>query len=197
MDVSQPAGITGETDRWSTSCGWFDYDNDGLLDLYVCNYVQWSREIDLGQDFRLVGVGRAYGPPTAFSGTFPYLYHNEGDGTFSDVSAVMGVQVKNNDTGVPVAKSMGLAPIDINRDGWMDLIVANDTVQNFLFINEEGKRFKESGQVAGIAYDSKGSARGAMGIDTAHFRNGRLSTGKSPNNLSTIGVAIGLSLIHI
>ena len=191
VDVTKIAAIAGEVDRWSTSCGWFDYDNDGLLDLYVCNYVQWSREIDLGQDFRLVGVGRAYGPPTAFSGTFPYLYHNEGDGTFSDVSASMGVQVKNNDTGVPVAKSMGLAPIDINRDGWIDLIVANDTVQNFLFINEQGKRFKELGQVAGIAYDSKGSARGAMGIDTAHFRNGRLSNGKISNNLSTIGVAIG------
>ncbi|MDE0737498.1 MAG: CRTAC1 family protein, partial [Pirellulaceae bacterium] len=178
-------------DRWSTSSGWFDYNNDGLLDLYVCNYVQWSREIDLGQDFRLVGVGRAYGPPTAFSGTFPYLYRNDGNGKFSDVSASMGVQVKNNDTGVPVAKSMGLAPIDINRDGWIDLIVSNDTVQNFLFINQQGKRFKEMGQVAGIAYDSKGSARGAMGIDTAHFRNGRLDNGKVSSNLSTIGVAIG------
>ena len=195
VDITSTSGVAGDSSQWSTSCGWLDYDNDGWLDLYVCNYVQWSREIDLGQDFRIAGVGRAYGPPTAFSGAYPYLYHNEGDGTFKDVSAEMGIQVKNSDTGVPVAKSMGVAPIDINGDGWIDLIVANDTVRNFLFVNEKGKRFAEMGEVAGIAFDSKGSARGAMGIDTANFRNGTRAADSSsdagPLNLDTIGVAIG------
>jgi hypothetical protein len=170
-DVTERAGVAGEENAWGTSCGFFDYNNDGLLDLFVANYIRWSREIDSSQNFQLVGVGRAYGPPTAFEGSFPYLYRNDGGGKFTDVSAAAGIQVTNPATGVPMAKSMGIVLIDLDRDSWMDVIVANDTVQNFLFHNQQDGTFREIGALAGVAFDAAGDARGAMGIDAAYYRN--------------------------
>ncbi len=87
VDVTPKTAVGGSNNTWSSGAAFVDYDNDGKLDLFVCNYVAWSRENDLAQDFKLLGVGRAYGPPLAFAGTYPYLYHNNGDGTFTDVSA--------------------------------------------------------------------------------------------------------------
>ncbi|EMI58359.1 CRTAC1 family protein [Rhodopirellula sallentina] len=172
QDVTSDASVGGGDDAWSTSCGFLDYNNDGLLDLFVCNYVAWSKENDLSQDFTLDGETRAYGPPRAFSGTYSYLYKNLGDGSFEDVSASSGIQIRNDDTDVPLGKAMGLAPVDVNRDGWIDLIVANDTVRNFLFENNRDGTFSETGRLSGIAFDrSTGNARGAMGIDTAAFRD--------------------------
>ncbi|MDZ4685618.1 MAG: VCBS repeat-containing protein, partial [Planctomycetaceae bacterium] len=107
VDVTASAGVAGDDADWSSTAGWFDYNRDGKLDLFVCNYVKWSRDLDLAQEFRLVGVGRAYGPPFAFEGTFPRLYKNNGDGTFVDVSAMAGIQIKNPATEVPMAKSLG------------------------------------------------------------------------------------------
>lgn len=179
-DVTAEAGVRGSGQDWSTSCAWVDYDNDGKLDLFVCNYVRWSREIDLEVGYKLVGVGRAYGPPMNFEGAFCSLYHNDGNGRFTDVSAPAGIQVKNPVTGVPAGKSLGVAPVDLDGDGWMDLVVANDTVQNFVFHNEGNGTFKEIGAVSGIAFDSYGRARGAMGIDAARYRNDE-----------ALGVAIG------
>ncbi len=177
-DVTSEAGVAGDTTAWSTSCGFFDYDRDGLLDLYVCNYVDWSREKDLSQSFSIDGVNRAYGPPRAFGGTFPYLYHNIGSGKFQDVSEGAGVQVRNKTTGVPLGKGMGVVPTDVNGDSYLDLIVANDTVQNFLLINQKDGTFIESGELCGIAYDRDGNARGAMGIDAVAFRDdGTLAVG--------------------
>ena len=179
-DVTAQAGVAGSTAEWSTSATWIDYDNDGDLDLFVCNYVRWSREIDFEVDYRLVGIGRAYGPPMNFPGTFPYLYRNDGQGHFTDVSQQSGVQIKNPATGVPMAKSLGVAPVDINGDHWIDLVVANDTIQNFVFTNQHDGTFKENGARAGIAFDSYGQTRGAMGIDAARFRND-----------DALGIAIG------
>jgi hypothetical protein len=177
VDTTKAAGVAGDG-GWSTSCGFLDYDRDGLLDLFVCNYVEWSQKLDSGQKFRLAGVGRAYGPPSAFVGTFPILYHNEGNGTFRDVSAEAGVQVKNTSRGVPVAKSLGIATVDIDQDGWIDILVANDTVRNFLFHNQKDGTFREVGTEAGIAFNSAGKARGAMGIDGDYVRdNGQLAVG--------------------
>ncbi|MDA8745308.1 CRTAC1 family protein [Rubripirellula amarantea] len=178
-DVTELAGVAGTDDAWSTSCGFFDYDNDGLLDLFVCNYVMWNRDIDFSQNFTLDGESRAYGPPRAFSGTFSYLYHNEGDGKFKDVSKSAGIEIRNDDTDVPLGKAMGLAPVDFNGDGWMDIVVANDTVRNFLFENNKDGTFSEVGRLTGIAFDrATGNARGAMGIDTARFRDdGTLAIG--------------------
>ncbi len=180
VDVSEQAGVAGDAAEWSAGCGWFDYNNDGRLDLLVVNYVRWSRDIDLAQNFQLVGVGRAYGPPVSFEGTFPYLYRNDGEGKFTDVTAEAGLQVRNPDTGVPMAKSLALAPVDLDADGYLDVVVANDTVQNFVFHNQGDGTFREIGELCGIGFDSAGRARGAMGIDT----------GDLPS-YESLGVAIG------
>jgi hypothetical protein len=171
-DVTDEAGVGGSEDAWSTSCGFFDYDNDGLLDLFVCNYVSWSKEDDLSQNFTLDGESRAYGPPRAFAGDYSYLYHNQGNGKFLDVSPTSGIQIRNDDTGVPLGKAMGVAPVDVNNDGWIDIVVANDTVRNFLFQNNKDGTFSEIGRLSGIAFDrATGNARGAMGIDAGCFRD--------------------------
>ena len=170
VDVTDEAGVAGADDAWSTAAAWLDYDGDEDLDLFVGNYVKWSKEIDLELDYRLTGVGRAYGPPLNYEGTFPYLYRNDG-GTFTDVSADAGIQVENPATGVPVAKTLAVAPIDVDRDGWIDLMVANDTVQNFFFHNQGDGTFLEAAELYGLAYDREGTATGAMGIDAGYFRN--------------------------
>lgn len=180
IDVTSDAQVAGDPQEWSTSCGWFDFDNDGDLDLFVCNYVKWSREFDESQNFQLTGGGRAYGRPQNFEGTFPYLYRNEGGGRFTDISQQAGLHIRNPATEVPLAKSLGVTFTDFNNDGWLDIIVANDTVQNLLFHNTGKGIFEELGALSGVAFDMNGTARGAMGIDAAHFRNNE-----------SIGIAIG------
>jgi hypothetical protein len=170
-DVTGEAGVGGAANDWSTAAAWFDMDNDGNLDLFIGSYVRWSPQIDMEVGYKLVGVGRAYGQPMNFEGAFSRLYRNDGHGHFTDVSESAGIQIKNSSTGVPVAKTLGVAPLDVDNDGWIDLVVANDTVQNFLFHNEKNGTFKEIGATTGIAFDSFGATRGAMGIDTAKYRN--------------------------
>ncbi len=159
-DVTEEAGVAGTDDDWGTSCGWFDCDNDGDLDLFVCNYLTWSKEYDLAQNFQLIGGGRAYGRPQQFAGAFSYLYRNNGDRTFTDVSEESGIRVVNRDTGVPVGKALGVAFADFDRDGRLDVVVANDTVQNFLFHNQGEGKFREIGHMAGVAYDVNGLCAG-------------------------------------
>ena len=179
-DVTASAGVGGGPDEWSTAATWFDLDNDGDLDLFVGSYVKWSRAIDAEVGYKIDGSTRAYGPPMNFQGTFPHLYRNEGGGRFTDISKEGGVQVTNPSTGVPAAKSLGVVAVDFNGDGYTDLIVANDTVQNFVFENQRDGRFKEVGALTGIAFDSYGNTRGAMGVDAARFTD----DGK-------LGIAIG------
>ncbi len=193
VDVSEQAGIQGSDEAWSTSSGFFDYDGDGDLDLFVCNYVRWSREIDLSVNFQLTGIGRAYGPPSNFSGTHCYLYQNNGDDTFTDVSAQSGIEVIGS-TGKPVGKALGVVFFDADGDHRLDILVANDTVQNFFFHNQGNGKFKERGTEVGLAFDSNGQATGAMGIDSAQFRNDPslgIGVGNFANEMSSLYVNQG------
>lgn len=170
-DVTKAANARG-SDGWQTSVAFLDIENDGDLDLFICCYVTWSREYDLGQDFQLQGTGgdRAYGPPRAFPGSLCTLLRND-QGVFKDISEEAGITVRHPDTKTPVGKSLGVAPFDLDGDGLVDIAVANDTVQNFVFHNKGGGKFEEIGITSGVAFDQEGSVRGAMGIDVVHFKN--------------------------
>jgi hypothetical protein len=158
---------------WSSSSGFFDYDNDGDLDLMVLNYIQWSRELDLAADYKIDGIGRAYGPPSNFPGTHNCLFENQfqQNNGFIDVTAKAGLIINNSATGQFAGKSLALTFLDINTDGFEDVVVANDTTRNFVFINQKDGTFKETGSEVGVAYNASGKATGAMGIDSAHYKN--------------------------
>jgi hypothetical protein len=199
-DVTEAAQVAGGEQDWSTSCGWLDYDNYGDLDQFVCNYLQWSREYDEAQNFQLTGGGRAYGRPQNFEGTFPFLFRNEGDGTFSEVAEDAGMHIRNVATGAPVAKSLGVVFVDVDRDNQIDVIVANDTVQNFLFHNQGDGSFKETAAAAGIAFDMSGNARGAMGIDVERFRDSDalgVAIGNFSNEMTALYVTYGNEMLFM
>jgi enediyne biosynthesis protein E4 len=187
IDVTATAGDLGKPANWPdvagdaflawsqpiafpTSAAFLDYDKDGLLDLFVCEYVQWSPKIDLAQGFTLKGLERAYGPPTMFEGTHCRLLRNLGNGTFKDVTHEAGIEVLGP-FGRPIGKALGVVVADLDEDGWPDIVVANDTARNFLFHNRGNGTFQERGQEAGVAY-AEGRARGAMGIDWGEYRPG-------------------------
>lgn len=189
-EVTAEAGIPVE-DGWSTSAGFLDYDRDGDLDLFVCRYVAWSPEIDRRVGYQLTGLGRAYGPPTGFAGVDCRLYRND-DGRFTDVTETAGIAVRHGSTGLPIAKALGAVFVDVDRDGWIDILVANDTVANFLFRNKGDGTFEEIAAASGFAFDRNGNATGAMGIDAAWFReDGRLGVaiGNFANEMSSLYVA--------
>ena len=193
-DVSDTAGVAGDASDWSTGAAFIDYDNDADLDLFVANYVRWSKEIDFEIDFKLTGIGRAYGPPSTFAGSHPVLYRNRGDGRFEDVSTQAGVQVNNPATDLPMGKALGITPIDVDRDGWIDVLVANDTVQNFFLHNQGDGTFVEDGVSFGIAFDRNGSATGAMGTDAAYYRNDPelgFAVGNFANEMTSLYVSQG------
>jgi hypothetical protein len=199
VDATEPMGMKGLDNEWATSSGWFDYDNDGDLDLWVCRYVKWDRESDLAKNFTLDGHTRAYGRPQEFEGTFNALYRNDKD-KFTDVSEAAGIQIREPRQNKPMGKSLGLVFADFDSDGWMDAIVANDTVQNFLFHNLKNGTFEEVGTAAGVAFDvDTAGARGAMGIDVGCFREGDeclgVVIGNFANEMSAIYVTQPGSLL--
>jgi len=197
-DVTADSGL--DVSMYGMGVGVGDYDNDGDLDLFVTNYLQWSREYDEAQNFQLTGGGRAYGRPQNFEGTFPFLYRNEGDGTFTDVAEQAGMHVRNPATNVPMAKMLGVVFVDVDRDGYMDVIVANDTVQNFLFHNRRDGSFEEIGAAAGIAFDMNGMARGAMGIDVERFRDNDalgVAIGNFSNEMTALYVSYGNDVLFM
>jgi len=185
--------------RWGTSAAMVDGDQDGDLDVIVCNYVRWSREIDLAVDYRLTGIGRAYGSPTGFEGVDLTYLRNDGAAGLVDATAESGFAVANASTGKPVGKALGVVLGDWNEDGRIDVAIANDTVANFLFRNEgePGRaRFVEVGGPSGIAFDRNGSATGAMGIDTGWLRPRAwaIAIGNFANEMSSLYVERGTTM---
>ena len=178
-DVTAQYGVSGSESDFSTCATFLDFDQDGDLDLFVCSYVEWSAELDRQVDFRLTGVGRAYGPPTDFPGANSYLYRNDGD-HFTDVTSHAGIEVQHDLTRKPIGKALAVAVYDFNGDLAPDLFVANDTTRNFLFVNQQDGTFVEQGIEYGVSFDSAGLATGAMGIDVSRFANDE-----------RVGVAIG------
>ena len=161
IDATNAAGL-GKREGFSTSALWFDYDRDGLLDLFVCNYVKWSLETDIFCS--LDGKHKSYCTPEAYRGATCWLFHNRGNGTFEDVTATSGIFDSSS-------KSLGVALFDENHDGWPDLLVANDTQPNKLYRNQHNGTFKDAAVETGIAFSSEGKARAGMGVDVADFDN--------------------------
>jgi hypothetical protein len=161
VDVTNASGL-GKREAFSTSALWFDYDRDGLLDLFVCNYVKWSPEHDVFCS--LDGKHKSYCTPEAYRGETCWLFHNRGDGTFEDVTASSEIFDSSS-------KSLGVALLDDDHDGWPDLLVANDTQPNKLYRNQRNGTFKDGAVEAGLAFSSEGRARAGMGIDVADFEN--------------------------
>ncbi len=158
-DVSQKAGLLGPKE-FSTSAAWVDYDKDGKLDLVVANYVQWSIEGDLY--CTLDGKSKSYCTPESYKGTAVRLWHNRGDGTFEDVTKKAGL-------GEPTSKTLGIAVLDYDNDGWPDLLFSNDTQPNKLYRNNGNGTFTEKAVLAGVAFSEDGVARAGMGVDAADY----------------------------
>jgi hypothetical protein len=156
-DVTEKAGVAAP--GWASSAVWFDYDGDGCLDLFVCHFVEFDKSKNLPC---VAGDSPGYCIPRLYKPTYNWLFHNNGDGTFTDVSKDSGI-------GKYLGKAWGVVATDINNDGRMDLFVANDTTANFLFANRGSGKFEEIGAPAGVAYSEAGRPRSGMGVDSADF----------------------------
>ena len=159
IDVTKSSGLGGRQ-ALSTSALWFDFDRDGRLDLFVCNYVKWSAEHDVFCS--LDGKHKSYCTPEAYRGETCWLFHNRGNGTFEDVTATSGIFDSSS-------KSLGVAMLDYDHDAWPDLLVTNDTQPNKLYRNQRNGTFKDVAVDAGIAFSAEGRARAGMGVDVADF----------------------------
>ena len=165
-DVTQKARLLGPKE-FSTSAAWVDYDKDGKLDLVVANYVEWSLDADLY--CTLDGKSKSYCTPESYKGTAVRLWHNRGDGTFEDVTKKAGL-------GDKTSKTLGIALLDYDNDGWPDLLFSNDTQPNKLYRNNGNGTFTEKAVVAGVAFSEDGVARAGMGVDAVDYdRSGATS----------------------
>jgi len=165
-DVTAKAGV-GDDGAWGTAAGWFDYDHDGKLDLLVTNYVQFDVDHNVVCGDRRPGF-QAYCHPDNFHGTSMRLYHNNGDGTFTDVTRKAGLVN-------PDGKSLGVVLADLNNDGWTDIFIANDTERNFLYLNNGNGTFTDATYTSGAGYSEDGKAEAGMSADAADLTgNGRM-----------------------
>jgi hypothetical protein len=160
VDVTAKAGVADP--GFSASAVWFDYDNDGKLDLFVTHYIEWS--IDTDQYCSLDNKNKSYCTPQRFKGQSSTLFHNKGDGTFENVTKKAGLYD-------PTGKALGIAMLDYDNDGWIDLFVSNDTEPNKLYHNNRDGTFTDVGVAAGLAYGEAGTARAGMGTDAADYDN--------------------------
>ncbi len=165
-DVTKSAGMWGPNE-FSTSAAWVDYDRDGKLDLVIANYVQWTEQGDLY--CTIDGAHKSYCTPESYKGTSVRLWHNLGSGKFEDATQRAGL-------GDPTSKSLGITILDTNGDGWPDILIANDTQPNKLYLNKKNGTFEERGVAAGIGFSEDGVARAGMGTDAADYdRSGHAS----------------------
>ena len=179
VDVTEQSGI--ETKGWTTSAGFVDYDHDGDLDLFVCRFVKWSFAVD--HDCRLDtpagrSAGRSYCHPDTFGPTSNYLFRNNGDGTFSNVSGPAGIQAAEG-------KGLGVVFGDINDDDRIDISVANDSVPQFLFQNQGDGTFSEIAMTAGVALDEDGQNFGGMGTDLGDLNGDGLPENSHHDDLAS------------
>ena len=159
-DVTAKAGVADP--GFSTSAIWFDYDNDGKLDLFVAHYIDWSMETD--QYCSLDNKNKSYCTPQRYKGQSSTLFRNKGDGTFENVTRKAGLYD-------PTSKSLGIALLDYDNDGWLDLFVSNDTEPNKLYHNNHNGTFTDVALAAGVAYSEAGTVRAGMGTDAADYDN--------------------------
>ena len=158
-DVTAKSGVASP--GWTTSAVWFDYDNDGRLDLFLCSFVEFAVTNNVFCGDNKLGK-RFYCIPRVFKPTPSLLYHNNGDGTFTEVAA--GTDIRR-----ALGKGLGVVATDVNGDGRMDLFVANDTVQNFLFMNRGAGKWEEIALAAEVGFSVNGTPRSGMGVDAADF----------------------------
>ena len=169
QDVTDRAGVAGKVENWSTSCGFLDYDRDGWLDLFVCTYGAWTMELDRSVDHYALGVITTVSP-LSLPANDCVLFRNRGDGTFEDVSERSGVQVRGQFSGQKAARALATRFCDLDRDGWLDIIVANDLCPAFLFHNRGDGTFTDIGRKSGLAFDVAGDTISGMGVDTADLQ---------------------------
>lgn len=169
VDVSAEAGLAGGTwvdddgrvhPEWSTSASFADFDGDGWLDLFVCNYLEWSPENDV--EFVLTGEIKGYASPSLYAGSSSRLYRNQGDGTFADVTEASGILSEEH-------KSLGVCVVDVNDDRLLDILIANDTQPNCLYVNKGDMQFEDIGRLTGMGFGGNGAVRAGMGIDVSHY----------------------------
>ncbi|MEM7655193.1 MAG: CRTAC1 family protein [Bacteroidota bacterium] len=191
VEVAQQAGVAGEA-VWSTAAVWWDADRDGWLDLYVGNYLKWTPEMDRNIWCSLDGVSDNYCHPDLYEGESGVFYRNQGDGTFADETQLRGFVGPND---IAPIKTLGAATMDVDQDGWMDLVLANDMQADLLFHNRGDGTFEEVGTPAGMAYNRKGKARAGMGLVIGDLNNSGLES-LIVGNFSRQPISVYQSLPH-
>ncbi len=168
-DVSLAADVAGDDHTWSTGATWIDYDGDGLLDLVVAHYARWPQEVPLAMAFTIADLGRSYGAPTGFVSAVPSVYHNLGHGKFALVPGSAGLRNLDPQTGMPVAKTLAVVPVDANGDGKLDLLFTYHTSENALFLNQGDGTFKK--WTGGAEKRNEGAAAGLASANILPFAN--------------------------
>ncbi|ACB75613.1 CRTAC1 family protein [Opitutus terrae] len=205
-DITELAGVGGEENTWSTGAAWIDFDADGRLDLVVCHYARWPRELDLHTAFMVSQVGHSYGAPTGFLGAFPTVYRNLGEGRFAVVPGGAGLRDVDPDTGFPVAKALAVVPVDANSDGRLDLLFTYHTSQSALFVNQEGGTFRrwtaaDEGRQEGVAAGLV--AAGSLALANVSSRDERFrvlqaalaGSGAAADDKVDLGTKLGVAVL--
>ena len=183
-DISQASGTAGPEASWGTSASWLDFDNDGDLDLFVANYVQWTPELERIVDAVTFSGAPRFGSPDAYPGTVPQFYRNDGEGVFTEIGAAAGL--------TDATKSLGIALLDIDDDHFIDIFVANDGVADQLWKNSGSSTFEDIAFISGVALSDTGAARAGMGVDIACFRNDgthAIAVGQYENEMTALFVS--------